>query len=91
MESNGTKDCIHVSQSTADELIALGKGQWVHAREDKITAKGMYLDDYCIPHPCMHLKKGGSRRFLDFKYIRERRNANLLGSTHRVSNVDLKQ
>lgn len=43
MESNGVRDCIHVSQSTADELIALGKGQWVHARKDKITAKGTFV------------------------------------------------
>ena len=48
MESNGMRDCIHVSQSTADELVALGKGHWVHAREEKITAKGTLLF-YTIP------------------------------------------
>jgi class 3 adenylate cyclase len=40
MESNGTRGRIHVSQSTADELIARGKEQWVTPREDKIVAKG---------------------------------------------------
>ena len=40
MESNGLKDRIHVSQQTADGLIAAGKGDWVSAREDKVFAKG---------------------------------------------------
>ena len=40
MESNGQRDCIHVSQSTADCLSEQGKSGWVHAREDKIQAKG---------------------------------------------------
>jgi class 3 adenylate cyclase len=40
MESNGTRGRIHVSQSTADALIAAGKDQWVTPREDKIVAKG---------------------------------------------------
>jgi Adenylate and Guanylate cyclase catalytic domain len=40
MESNGLARCIHVSQETADILTSLGKGHWVHPREDKIHAKG---------------------------------------------------
>lgn len=40
MESNGVKSRIHVSQETADELAAKGKGAWVTPREDKIVAKG---------------------------------------------------
>lgn len=40
MESNGKRDCIHVSQSAADELTAIGKGNWVHKREDLVAAKG---------------------------------------------------
>lgn len=40
MESNGVKGRIHVSQSTADELLAKGKGHWLTPREDKIIAKG---------------------------------------------------
>lgn len=40
MESNGTKSRIHVSQSTADELIRCGKSSWLSAREDKVVAKG---------------------------------------------------
>jgi class 3 adenylate cyclase len=40
MESNGVRGRIHVSQATADEVTAKGKGQWITAREDKIVAKG---------------------------------------------------
>jgi hypothetical protein len=40
MESNGVRGRIHVSQSTADELTAHGKSDWLTPREDKITAKG---------------------------------------------------
>jgi class 3 adenylate cyclase len=40
METNGSPGLIHVSQQTADELIAKGKSSWVTPRADKITAKG---------------------------------------------------
>mmetsp|Transcript_2520 Transcript_2520/g.6012 ORF Transcript_2520/g.6012 Transcript_2520/m.6012 type:complete len:156 (+) Transcript_2520:1995-2462(+) len=40
METNGIKGRIHVSQATADALIASGKSSWLTAREGKITAKG---------------------------------------------------
>jgi class 3 adenylate cyclase len=40
MESNGAPGRIHVSQQTADELIAKGKSSWVTSRADKIIAKG---------------------------------------------------
>ena len=40
MESNGVPGRIHVSQETADELIARGKGTWLTLHQDKITAKG---------------------------------------------------
>ena len=40
MESNGLREKIHVSQQTAELLKQLGKGHWVHTREDKIHAKG---------------------------------------------------
>ncbi|CAB9528061.1 Receptor-type guanylate cyclase gcy [Seminavis robusta] len=40
MESNGQKHCIHASQTTADILARMGKGHWLHPREEKITAKG---------------------------------------------------
>lgn len=41
MESNGKPGSIHVSQSTADCLIASGKGRWLTPREDTIIAKGL--------------------------------------------------
>ena len=40
MESNGVPNRVHVSQSTADLLIAEGKSSWLEARKDKVVAKG---------------------------------------------------
>ena len=40
MESNGLPNRIHVSEATATLLRELGKGHWVEARKDKISAKG---------------------------------------------------
>ena len=40
IESNGQRNRIHLSQETADLLIAAGKSHWVEAREDRISAKG---------------------------------------------------
>ena len=40
MESNGVVNRIHCSQSTADELIAAGKSQWLTPREGGVEAKG---------------------------------------------------
>jgi class 3 adenylate cyclase len=40
MESTGIRDCIQVSQETADLLVAAGKGNWLKAREEKVVAKG---------------------------------------------------
>jgi len=40
MESNGKPSKIHMSEETAQLLIAAGKASWVVQREDKISAKG---------------------------------------------------
>jgi class 3 adenylate cyclase len=40
MESTGIPNKIHVSEATANELIALKKAAWLIKREDMITAKG---------------------------------------------------
>jgi class 3 adenylate cyclase len=40
MESNGERNKIHVSQTTADLLVAAGKQHWVTKREELIEAKG---------------------------------------------------
>jgi len=40
MESNGERGKMHVSQDTADLLIAAGKSKWVTPREGTIQAKG---------------------------------------------------
>ena len=40
MESNGVVGHIHVSQETANALIAHGKEHWLTPRENKIVAKG---------------------------------------------------
>ena len=52
MESNGVPGKIHVSQTTADELTAAGKGSWLTARPDKIVAKGKgEMDTYFVTVP----------------------------------------
>jgi hypothetical protein len=43
MESNSERNRIQVSQSTADLLIADGKGHWLTPRNDLINAKGKGL------------------------------------------------
>lgn len=40
IESTSVKNKIHLSEQTADLLIAAGKGAWVEHREGKILAKG---------------------------------------------------
>jgi class 3 adenylate cyclase len=40
VESNGMKNRVQVSQSTADLLISGGKQHWLTPRENKIDAKG---------------------------------------------------
>lgn len=41
MESTGVPGHIHVSQETAEELIARGKRHWVQKRHDSVSAKGL--------------------------------------------------
>eukprot|EP00980_Cylindrotheca_fusiformis_P017448 scaffold5439_cov132-Cylindrotheca_fusiformis.AAC.7 len=40
IESTGQKNKIHLSKETADFLNNMGKGHWIIARGDKVTAKG---------------------------------------------------
>uniref|UniRef100_A0A7S3DMI4 Guanylate cyclase domain-containing protein n=1 Tax=Entomoneis paludosa TaxID=265537 RepID=A0A7S3DMI4_9STRA len=40
MESTGMRDRIHISQETADLIIAASKSHWVVPREDVVVAKG---------------------------------------------------
>jgi class 3 adenylate cyclase len=40
VETTGEKGRIHVSQETADLLVAAGKSRWVQKREDTVVAKG---------------------------------------------------
>jgi class 3 adenylate cyclase len=49
MESNGIKVKIHVSEATAQLIIAAGKSHWITAREDQIEAKGMKLMTPLLP------------------------------------------
>lgn len=52
MESNGKPGMIHLSQETADLLIAAGKSHWITPRQDKIVAKGKgELQTYWL---CIH-------------------------------------
>jgi hypothetical protein len=43
MESNGARNKIHISQSTADLLLAAGKDHWITKRETLVEAKGKGL------------------------------------------------
>eukprot|EP00522_Entomoneis_paludosa_P005423 CAMPEP_0172473434 /NCGR_PEP_ID=MMETSP1065-20121228/68853_1 /TAXON_ID=265537 /ORGANISM="Amphiprora paludosa, Strain CCMP125" /LENGTH=1226 /DNA_ID=CAMNT_0013231609 /DNA_START=188 /DNA_END=3868 /DNA_ORIENTATION=+ len=40
MESTGARNRIHLSEQTADLLVAHGRGSWIKAREDAVQAKG---------------------------------------------------
>lgn len=40
MESCGTKSKIHISQTTADQLIEAGKSHWITKRQDLVEVKG---------------------------------------------------
>ncbi|GKY91563.1 hypothetical protein MPSEU_000128200 [Mayamaea pseudoterrestris] len=40
IETNGEKGRVHLSQATADALLAAGKDKWFIAREEKVYAKG---------------------------------------------------
>lgn len=40
MEHTGKRDCIQLSQDTADLLIAAGKANWLSQREDVVNPKG---------------------------------------------------
>ncbi|CAB9524198.1 Receptor-type guanylate cyclase gcy [Seminavis robusta] len=62
MESNGVKGRIHVSQATADALIAVGKGHWLTPRVDKIVAKGKgEMQTYLVDvSPSKALSSGGT-------------------------------
>jgi hypothetical protein len=40
LKSLGARNKIQVSQSTADLLVAAGKGHWIKPRKDAVTAKG---------------------------------------------------
>lgn len=58
MESNGERHKIHVSQSTADLLVAAGKVHWLTPRDEQVLAKGKGLMQtyFCEP------KTGGASR-----------------------------
>lgn len=43
MESNGQRDCIHISSDTAELLRAAGKSSWIEPRTDIVSAKGKGL------------------------------------------------
>jgi hypothetical protein len=40
MESTGFRGRIHISQTTADLIVAAGKAHWVKPRKDLVQAKG---------------------------------------------------
>ena len=55
MESNGIKNKIHISESTAQLLRESGKGSWLVPRDELIEAKGKgKMQTYVSPvfQPC---------------------------------------
>lgn len=53
MESNGQRECIHVSQSTADLLFAAGKEAWITKRSELVAAKGKgMMQTYWVTTEC---------------------------------------
>lgn len=57
MESTGVPNRIHVSEATANALLASGKSAWLTDREDKVFAKGKgELTTYFAEH----ISKGAS-------------------------------
>lgn len=60
MESTGERNRIHLSQETADLLVAAGKGHWIEERKGKIHAKGKgELQTYWLT---LHLQSGSSNK-----------------------------
>lgn len=43
METTGFPNRIHISETTAQLLLAAGKGHWIQAREERVEAKGKGL------------------------------------------------
>jgi class 3 adenylate cyclase len=56
MESNGSPNCIHISNETADLLAAAGKSQWIKKRTEKIEAKGKNNVTFFHWHVVCHLR-----------------------------------
>ena len=68
MESLGEKNRIQLSQSTADRLIATGKGGWIRPRETKVEAKGKGLvQTYWLASRSNQTKKLASKRRLSLE------------------------
>jgi hypothetical protein len=63
MESNGEPSKIHVSKSTADLLVASGKGHWLTPRDEKVMAKGKGLLQTYWCEPKVGGSGGTSREF----------------------------
>jgi hypothetical protein len=60
MESTGIKGKIQLSQETADLLTAAGKGTMITPREDKVNAKGKFIDGvgkFSLTNGCSNRKR----------------------------------
>ena len=52
MEANSERNRIHISQTTADLIIAAGKESWLQKRTDLVKAKGKgLLQTYFLEPP----------------------------------------
>ncbi|CAB9514702.1 Guanylate cyclase soluble subunit beta-1 [Seminavis robusta] len=88
MESNGVKGKIHVSQSTADSLIAQNKGDWLLERQDKITAKGkgVMTTYFVTPRSAGHLAESVVSHRDGFGHVGEE-GENMKGKPEQYVNV----
>ena len=89
MESLGEKNRIQLSQSTADRLVATGKGGWIRPRETMVEAKGKGLvKTYWLASRSNQSKKSASKRRLSLEQTKEdvlhfsQRGSFSLGSSH---------
>lgn len=73
IETTGQRNRIHISQETADLLIAHGKQGWIEKRQDEVEAKGKgKLSTYWLtPQQCGSLSADSDLNYLDLDDLEE--------------------
>ena len=67
MESNGIPNQIHISEATANALMAFHKSGWLTERPDKIVAKGKgeMTTYFAVPTPSSEVESNSKASFTD--------------------------